>query len=143
MILSMNHTGFVVKNLEESIKFYRDILGLKVTIRRERTGKPIDQVVGYTSTHIKAAMLTIDENHYVELIQYLNPEPNTQMPTDRNILGASHLAFMVDDIEKEFEKLISNGAQKLNEPVSLTLHRKACYLQDPDGNWVELIEDNE
>ena len=47
-----------------------------------------------------------------------------------------------DDIEKEFKKLISNGAQKLNEPVSLTPERKACYLQDPDGNWVELIEDN-
>ena len=142
MILSMNHTGFVVKNLEESIKFYKDILGLKVTIRRERTGKPIDQVVGYTSTHIKAAMLTIDENHYLELIQYLNPEPNTQIPTDRNILGASHLAFMVDDIQKEFEKLISNGAQKLNKSASLTPERKGCYLQDPDGNCVELMEDN-
>ena len=48
MILSMNHTGFVVKNLEESIKFYKDILGLKVTIRRERTGKPIDPTLnGY------------------------------------------------------------------------------------------------
>ena len=50
MIKSINHTGFVVSDLEESTSFYRDVVGLiflKGHERRGREGAPIAQVVGY------------------------------------------------------------------------------------------------
>ena len=35
---------------------------------------------------------------------------------------------------------MSNGAKKLNPPKELAPGRTACYLQDPDGNWLELLQ---
>ena len=49
----MNHTGLVVKNLDESINFYRDVIGLEVIGHKERDGGPISEVVGYEYVHIQ------------------------------------------------------------------------------------------
>ena len=46
MVQKLHHTGFVVKNVEESIAFYRDVVGLSLIRAYERMGTGIDQVVG-------------------------------------------------------------------------------------------------
>ncbi len=58
------------------------------------------------------------------------------------MIGAAHLGFMVDDAEKSFKKCMELGGQKLNPVVKVLDGLKACYLQDPDGNWIELVEDS-
>ncbi len=140
MITGMNHTGFVVRDLDASVKFYRDVLGLEIVRTMDREGAPISQVIGYENTHLKGAILSTGDSHSLELIQYLNPSPTERPTEERNALGASHLAFNVDNMEETFERLVSNGARKLNPPATMQPGRKACYMQDPDGNWIELIE---
>ena len=142
MITGMNHTGFVVKNLETSVEFYSEVVGLQVVARRERDGRPISQVLDYEKTSIKVALLGIDgeDGHILELIEYVNPVSTERPTNERAVLGASHLAFNVTDIEGTFQRLLANGAIRLNAPVEVTPGRVVCYLQDPDGNWIELIE---
>ena len=72
MIKRMNHTGLVVNNLDESINFYRDVIGLEVIGYKERDGGPISDVVGYEYAHIKAAVLDLGSSIFLELIEYLN-----------------------------------------------------------------------
>ncbi|SVE33638.1 uncharacterized protein METZ01_LOCUS486492, partial [marine metagenome] len=60
-------------------------------------------------------------------------------------LGASHLAFFVNDIETFYEETSKKGLKFNNEPAVLNddsgkLLRKALYAQDPDGNWLEFVE---
>lgn len=141
MITGMNHTGIVVRDLEKSVDFYRQGLGLKVVVRRERQGQPISQVVGYENSRIKVALLGNGAGHLVELIQYINPVGPERYSDDRNVMGSTHLAFDVEDIEETYQHLIRHGGQKLNPPVEMVPGRKVSYLQDPDGNWIELIED--
>ena len=144
MITGMNHTGFVVRDLDKAVQFYTDVVGLRVTATRERTGAPIEQVLGYEGCHIKLALLGTEKNgHLLELIQYMQPPAADRPPEERSVLGGSHLAFNVDDIHETFQGLISRGAQKLNPPIEITPGRVACYLQDPDGNWLELMEVHE
>ena len=145
MITGMNHTGFVVNNVEASADFYMNVIGLKEIARRERDGGPISQVVGYENTHLKAVLLGLDEDgsHILELIEYIRPEPSDRPTTERAVIGASHICFNVDDIHSAFSELISNGAKELNPPVESAPGRMVCYLQDPDGNWIELIQSAE
>ena len=143
MITRMDHTGFVVKDLDKSTDFYLSVVGLKLKVQREREGGPISDMLGYQDTHLKVAHLSTGEGHALELIQYVHPEGAKRPSEERSTLGASHLAFNVDDIEKTFQHLVENGARKLHSPVVMQPGRKACYLQDPDGNWIELIESNE
>ena len=140
MIIRMNHTGFVVRDLSKAISFYTDVIGLRLVDERQRIGRPISNVVGYENTHLKIADLDMGGGHILELIEYLNPIAEARPTDQRSVLGGSHLAFEVDNIETTFRQLINNGAKKLNLPVQVAPGKKACYLQDPDGNWIELLE---
>lgn len=142
MITRMNHTGFIVADLDKSVDFYTNVMGLKIVRRIERDGGPISQVLDYPDTHIKAGLLGLEgeEGHILELIEYINP-PSADRPTEeRAVLGASHLAFNVTDMQETFAKLLEAGAKELNPPVEVSPGRIVCYLQDPDGNWIELLD---
>ncbi len=140
MITSVNHTGFVVSDLEKSVAFYRDIIGLELVRNLERDGAQISHLLGYENTRLKGAMLRASDGHHLELLQYLNPQPSERPTEERASLGASHLAFNVEGLQEDFERLIANGAKQLNPPTQMEAGRSVCYLQDPDGNWIELIE---
>ena len=140
MIKDMHHTGFVVRELETAVAFYQDIIGLEVTSRYERIGTGIDLVVGYEGAHLQVALMSAGGVHVLELIQYLNPPSGERPTTERSVIGGTHLAFLVDDIASMFQAAVENGATRLNRPAEVAPGRTACYMQDPDGNWIELLE---
>ena len=140
----MNHTGFVVSDMQRSLAFYRDLLGLKVEQEAIREGETISRVVGYPNARLHIVYLgTGDMKHSVELIQYLNPPGGTIAPTNRNDVGATHLGIIVDDLEALYQDLSAKGVKFLCPPVDRPERiygRKVSYLQDPDGNWLEFLE---
>ena len=140
MIKGFHHTGFVGADLETAVTFYRDVVGLEEQGRYERIGEGIQQVVGYDDAHLQIALMGAGGQHNLELIQYLSPSSAQRPTNERSVQGATHLCIQVDDIETIFETLMSNGAKKLNPPKELAPGRTACYLQDPDGNWLELLQ---
>ena len=144
MLKSFFHTGFVVKDLEKSVDFYTNVLGLQLALRMERQGEFINQVLDFPDAHIKGAMVDKGEGHQLELIQYLNPASGPG-GISRNDLGASHLAFFVDDLDKFYLETKERGLRFNNPPASLSddhghMLRKAMYAQDPDGNWLGFVE---
>jgi catechol 2,3-dioxygenase-like lactoylglutathione lyase family enzyme len=140
MIKGINHSGIVVADLEQALEFYRDVLGLEVLARRERDGGPISDVVGYDDCHIVIADVGTREGRVLELIQYVNPPPGRRPTEERSVLGGSHVAFNVEDISQTYEDVLRGGAQSLNPPVEVAPGKTVCYMQDPEGNWIELIE---
>ena len=140
MIQRSHHTGFVVRDMERAIRFYSDVVGLKVKDRYERTGAAISQVIGYENTHLKAVHMEVPGGQSLELIQYVNPPPEERPTEERNVVGATHLALQVDDIDAMYQKLAAGGAKPMNPPAEIAPGRTICYLQDPDGNWIELME---
>ena len=140
MIKGLHHTGFVVRDLEASTRFYTEIVGLKVLDTRERIGHAIAQVVGYENAHLKAVDVGMGDGHKLELIQYVNPSPGDRATDERSVIGGSHLCFQVDDIHATHKRLTENGATELNPPAEIAPGRWACYMRDPDGNWIELVQ---
>ena len=144
MLKSMFHTGFVVRDIEKTIDFYTNVMGLKLVGRTERTGDFACQLLGFQEAHIKGAFVELGDGHQLELIQYINP-PVGEGRLHLNDAGASHLAFFVDGIEEFFNDKSQRGLTFNSEPASLfddegKLLRKALYAQDPDGNWLEFVE---
>ena len=78
------------------------------------------------------------------MIEYINPPGGKISPTERNAVGAAHLGIIVDDLEALYTELSGKGVESVGPPVvrpDRTLYaRKVCYLQDPDGNWLEFRE---
>lgn len=140
MIKNLHHTGFVVRDRNAAVAFYRDVLGFRLVSEYERQGPAIDRVVGYEAAQLRSALLEIGPGHMLELIQYVNPEPAERPTRERSVIGAAHIALQVENIDSLLRTLEANGAKAINPPTELAPGRLASYLQDPDGNWLELVQ---
>ena len=80
----------------------------------------------------------------LELLEYKSPPSETTRPLASNSIGASHVAFLVDDIEAkkaELEKkgiAFFSGVNRVDEGVLAGW--RWVYFEDPDGYPLELVE---
>lgn len=121
------HTCIRVANLEESLQFYREALGLKET---ERKDFPEDE---FTLVFLSDAA----ENYELELTYNYNPEKPYEIGN-----GFSHMAVSVDDLEAS-QKRHKEMGHKVTELMGLPNEQPRYYfVTDPDGYDVELYEQN-
>lgn len=140
MILRTNHTSFTVSNVDRSIEFYRDKIGLEFISVAVRDKAFTEKASGIPGAELKIAFLKAPD-HKVELIEYLNP-PGVKLDLTTNNVGASHLAFEVDNLHEMYEKLKAEGYEFTCEPLQIQGGPNAggwmVYLKDPDGITIEL-----
>jgi catechol 2,3-dioxygenase-like lactoylglutathione lyase family enzyme len=69
---SLHHTGLTVRDLDRSLAFYRDVLGMEVLFEQEKQGGYLAAIVGYPEAHVRMAHLAFPgDGHRVELFQYV------------------------------------------------------------------------
>jgi catechol 2,3-dioxygenase-like lactoylglutathione lyase family enzyme len=138
------HTGFTVSDIERSIVFYRDVLGLKLLKRQTGTAAYLGTVTGFPGVRLEAAFLQpADGGSVLELLQYVShPAPATDRATNRP--GNGHLCFRIDDLRSACAELERRGVTLISEPTEITAGAHAggwaVYLRDPDGFTVELYQ---
>jgi len=122
----LGHIVLYVKDLDRSVNFYRDIVGLQVQ------GKIFDE---------RAAVLTGGSTHHELMLIAVGPAPG---PLQGKRIGLYHIGWCIgqdlDTLKQKYSELLS-----LNYPiVGISDHTisQSIYLQDPDGNEVELFVDN-
>ena len=140
-ILGFAHPGIVVPDLEKAREFYEKMFGFKAIAHEdwERGNEFFDLGTGVEGTAARGYILK-GHNCYLELFQYFSP---WQVGPDPGSLGAHelgirHLAFYVDDIHKEYERLSSLGGIHINPPVGDEQQGFVTYCRDPFGNLIEL-----
>lgn len=139
---AIRHSGIVVTDMEKALRFYCDLLGLKIAKDFEEGGDYIDSISGLSGVRVRMVKLTVDDGSMVELLQYLS-HPR-KVPDNLQIcdIGCSHIAFSVDDIDKEYARLLEGGV-KFNCPpyISPDGYAKVAFCHDPDGTSIELVEE--
>lgn len=142
MILATNHTSFCVSDVERSIAFYRDELGLELISVAVRDSAFTEKASGIPGAVLRIAFLKTPD-HKLELIQYLSPPGKPFDPATNNV-GAAHLAFEVDDIHSLYHALKAKGYRFASEPLQIQGGPNdgawMVYLRDPDGITIELQE---
>jgi catechol 2,3-dioxygenase-like lactoylglutathione lyase family enzyme len=148
-VRSIFHTGFVVRDLDVSIRFYADGLGLRLRHRQTQDNDYTRSLVGYEDACLRIAQFQLPDGdpppsgHVLELVEYQTPQ-GAPADRERNTIGAGHLAFLVDDIEAMTARLTALGATPLSPPAQITegINRggSAVYLYDPDGVMLELLQ---
>ena len=139
---AVRHTGIVVSDLERSLKFYRDLLGLKTAIDFQEEGKFIDKISGLKNVRVRMVKLTADDNSMVELLQYLSHPASISDNVRLCEVGPSHVAFTVDNVDEIYTQWSAKGI-KFNSPPQLSPDGKAkvTFCQDSDGTFLELVEE--
>jgi len=140
-MIEVRHIGIVVTNIENSLKFYRDLLGLKIERSMNESGTYIDNMLGFKNVQVKTVKMSAPNgNTLVELLEFNAPVGNNAI---RNVhdVGASHVAFTVSDIDETYQKLKQSGV-KFNAPPQLSPdgYAKVTFCFDPDKTPIEIVQ---
>jgi catechol 2,3-dioxygenase-like lactoylglutathione lyase family enzyme len=142
----LHHLGLTVADIERSIVFYRDTLGM--TLHRRRPHVDNDYVAlqtGYPGVVLNVASFKIspDSLQSLEVVQYMN-HAGPPAGTETNRPGNSHLCLTVDDLEASYADLKAKGVRFKSEPVTITAGPNTgglvVYFYDPDGYTLELFQ---
>lgn len=139
--MRLHHTAISVSNLAASVKFYRDILGLKVIRERTFSGPAFEAVdVLPVGSSVQTALMDAGDDRYIQLSEYA-PKGRLPRPDSNQCdIGLVHIGFRVTQIETLYEELGRKGV-KLNCPIqTVGKDVKVFSIDDPDGVRVEFLE---
>lgn len=144
MVTGFNHSGFVVRDLDTVIAFYRDALGLEVVREVDSVAPPEGDHTGIPGARRKLVFVgKPDGGHLLELVHFIDP-PSPEGHLDRHQQGAAHVCFNVEGLEEFHGRLSRQGVRFLTPPRYRDTpdggRTGICYARDPEGNWLEFIE---
>lgn len=101
--LKIDHIGIAVKNLDETLAFYQDVLGL------ELQGTEVVE-----EQKVRVAFLPVGDTE-VELLESTSDDGPIAKFIEKNGEGVQHIAFRVENIEEAIEYMLSKGMKMIDE----------------------------
>jgi catechol 2,3-dioxygenase-like lactoylglutathione lyase family enzyme len=141
----LHHTGIIVSDLERSIGFYADVLGLQMWTEPSPVfdDPQLGEALGVPGAALRVATFRVGDD-LLELLEYSAPPSPVDQPMPQNALGSHHVALRVDDIEATHAELTAKGVRFLSPPQAIDEGVLAgwrwAYFTDPDGITFELVE---
>lgn len=147
------HVGIVVKNLDQSKKFYETLGFISEGKISHETGKALSKILSVKHAQIISEKFTLhvdptkslwrEEGFRLELVQYLADKEKSKKyrikPKTNSSIGRVHLCFTVFDIKSVLNRL-QNAGFKVPKDPNLHNGNLMVYLDDPNGVAIELIE---
>lgn len=123
---NLHHIAIICSDYERSKKFYTEVLGFTIIqeiYRKERNSYKLD--------------LALNGNYLIELFSFPNPPKRVSRP---EACGLRHLAFAVENIEKEVAKLHNLGIEVEEIRIDGSNGKKFTFFSDPDNLPLELYQ---
>ncbi len=141
-VLYPMHVGICVRDLEHSIRFYRDGLGFEAAGRLKFSDESTATLLGIPDAELHAVYLERDGLR-IELLHYPKPGAiGSPEPRPMNRVGLTHLAVRVESLDDTIAKLTPLGATALEQTRVRNDEFDAdlIYITDPDGTRIECVE---
>lgn len=148
MLQGIIHVGLTVTDLDRSVSFYRDVLGLEYLGEMEMDGPETEALFQKPGCRARVAYLNGSRALAappVELIQFVG-QTVEQQTGDLFRTSISEICFAVEDIDRTYQRLLDRGVEFLSEPQTFDSTQygfgksRAVYLRDPDGIVLELLQ---
>lgn len=131
MLKKIAHIGIAVENVENALKQYRDVFGMK-----------LEEISEFLPQKVKIAFLKIGDVK-IELLEAISGDSAIKKFIEKKGVGIHHIAFKVENIEKAIEQLKSNGYTMIDEKPREGAHNtKIAFLhpKSTGGVLMELVE---
>jgi catechol 2,3-dioxygenase-like lactoylglutathione lyase family enzyme len=130
--MRMHHAGISVPDLDRSLTWYCEALGLRPGFRFE-----------VPPLRLRGAFALGEGDTGVELLELAGAVPGvprTDPPSANAVHGYNHVCFQVTDLEAAYARLLAHGAGGVWDPRdSPEPGMRMAYVTDPDGNLIELV----
>jgi catechol 2,3-dioxygenase-like lactoylglutathione lyase family enzyme len=149
LFLGIDHTAIVVSNTEESLKFYRDLLGLKLAGESENYGTEQEHLNNVFGARLRISGLRAPKGPGIEFLEYLAPRDGRPYPDDARANDLIHwqttLIFNNTEAFAQRVRAADNydfvsPAAAIAVPESKLGFKKGFLLRDPDGHVMQVVE---
>lgn len=145
---SIKHTGLYVKNLEIETNFYINVFGmLPISTYKSECNYMLDDLFKkddieiYTSKLITQAGKIRGTGDMIELIKVNSFQVDNMIDRSKIFsFGMMHIGMEVDDIYLICDLIIKNGGRVMTQIHEMDNGNKCAFANDPEGNWIELIQ---
>ena len=117
------YTGITVRDLDRSINFYTEVMGMKLTARIKN---PYTNGEFAELASREGELPNLELNWYADLKEYKNGDE------------LDHLGFLVEDADQEHERFKKLSVEIAKEPYE-TQNHVIFFIKDPDGIWLEIV----
>jgi catechol 2,3-dioxygenase-like lactoylglutathione lyase family enzyme len=147
LFLGIDHTAIVVWDTDASLKFYRDLLGLRVAGESDNYGTEQEHLNNVFGAHLRITALRGTSGPGIELLEYLAPRDGRPYPSDEHANDVVHrqTVLLTRGAESEAQQLRDNNVTFVSSDVVTNQtgqlgFNKALLVRDPDGHAVEIEE---
>lgn len=147
LFLGIDHTAIVVSDVDRSLHFYAELLGMQLTGSSENYGPEQEHLNSVFGAHLAIRSLRATSGPGVELLQYLAPTDGRIAEREikandllhwQTQMEVRHLDAFSDLLTETHVSMVSSGVLTFeHSDLGFT---KALLVKDPDGHEVELIE---
>lgn len=140
----IQHVGVPVSDMQRTLRFYREAFGLEPDfVHNVAPSSELDLTLGVDGAQLTIAFMRLG-NTYLELLEYRNADRDVSYGRRNCDVGATHVCFEVEDIGAAYDALRAKGVAFYSEPLLVDdgplKGYTFCYLMDPDGVTLELLE---
>jgi len=131
LFLGIDHTAIVVSNTEASLRFYRDVLGMRVAGTSENYGPEQEALNNVRGAHLRITTLRAQQGPGIELLEYLEPRDGRQLPYEPELSDLLHRQTVV--LAHDPARL----ANALDSALVVHCHiaeQMGVTIRDPDGH---------
>jgi len=147
LFLGIDHTAIVIADTEASLKFYRDVLGLRVAGESENYGPEQERLNNVFGARLRITALRAAAGPGIEFLEYLAPRDGRPMPADERANDLVHwqTQLIAGEAGAAGRRLRQARAPFVSssvvEPPGRELgYRKGFLVRDPDGHVVQIAE---
>lgn len=147
LFLGIDHTAIVIHDTDDSLRFYRDTLGMEVAGASENYGTEQEHLNNVFGARLRITAVRAPNGPGVEFLEYLAPRDGKPYPPDSKPNDLWHWqtrfsAASADDIARNLRnnrtRFLSTGVVEL--PQGAAGYRKSVIVRDPDGHAVQIAE---
>src|SRR5947209_13304876 len=145
LFLGIDHTAIVVWDTEASLKFYRDVLGMRVAGESENYGTEQEHLNNVFGARLRITALRAAAGPGIEFLEYLTPRDGRPIPADEHANDVVHreTILVALDVEAAAQNFSANKTRFVSSglvvnPIQQSGARKAFIVRDPDGHAIEI-----
>jgi catechol 2,3-dioxygenase-like lactoylglutathione lyase family enzyme len=140
--IAIDHSGFITPSVEQSVRFWTEVMGFEAKPIVERTGEWVSAFTGVPGSTLRIAHL-FGHGAHLEFIEFMSPDSRSAI-LPANQAGLGHVCVKVPDIQRLYERILAAGGTHQGRLTTITEGPAAgvrgLYMRDPTGMVIEVLE---
>jgi catechol 2,3-dioxygenase-like lactoylglutathione lyase family enzyme len=147
IFLGIDHTAIAVSNTDASLRFYRDLLGLRVVGESENYGSEQEHLNNVFGARLRITALRAPAGPGIELLEYLSPRDGRPYPADERANDLVHRQTeletqdadgAIDPLRSVASRFVSSGS--ISFAGTQIGFSRGFVVRDPDGHAIGIVQ---